>query len=58
MTSAQDEINSNVHEMAATIDDKYETIEEEISEIRSAKNGSTSQIRQINVSYVYKILLR
>ena len=56
MTTAQNEINSNVDEMAATFNDKYETIDNEIDQIRSsvgsAKNGLTSQIRQINVSFI------
>ena len=56
MTSAQNEINSNANEMAAKFNDKYEAIEDEISKIRSsvgsAKNGLTSQIRQINVSFI------
>ena len=56
VTSAQNEINSNVDEMAATFNDKYETIDNEIDQIRSsvgsAKNGLTSQIRQINVSFI------
>ena len=55
MTTAQNEMISNVDEMAAKFNDKYEAIEDEISKIRSsvgsAKNGLTSQIRQINVSF-------
>ena len=60
VTSAQNEINSNANEMAAKFNDKYEAIEDEISKIRSsvgsAKNGLTSQIRQINVSFIFKYI--
>ena len=59
MTTAQNEMISNVDEMAAKFNDKYEAIEDEISKIRSsvgsAKNGLTSQIRQINVSFNFKL---
>lgn len=59
MTTAQNEIKTNVDEMAATVDDKYEAMDKEINQIRSsvgsAKNGLTSQIRQINVSFIFDI---
>ena len=59
MTSAQNEINSNVDEMATRFGDKYEAMDKEISQIGSsvgsAKNGLTSQIRRINVSFIFDI---
>ena len=60
--SSNSEIQSTVNEMKASFDDKYNTIDREINTIRSSvgslKYGLTSQIRQINVSLVNKILQR
>ena len=62
VTSSNSGLQSTVNEMKATFDDRYNTIDREINTIKSsvgsAKYGLTSQIRQINVSYVNKILWR
>ena len=61
-TSTHSEIQSSVNAMRSRFDDKYETIDDEISTIRSSigsvKYGLTSQIRQINVSYIDEIFVR
>ena len=52
-------MKSNVNDITAKLDDKYDSIDDEISTIRSSvgtvKNGLTSQIRQINVSSIFKL---
>ena len=52
-------MKSNMNDITEKLNDKYNTIDDEISTIRSSvgsvKNGLTSQIRQINVSLVFKL---